>query len=267
MACPVQGRDQSFRFGLTPVFLDSDVQLLGALRRYLEDRLNGPVELVRRRTYQEITLLLLSGQIDAAWICGFPFVQYQEQLALVAVPVYRGRPLYQSYLIVTAGNTATAVRDLEGDVHAFSDPDSNSGYLVTRALLAVFRQNPDRFFRHHFFTYGHSNVIRAVASALADSGSVDGYVFDVVKDLQPDLLQGARVIRRSEWLGFPPIACHRSRATSAPIASLRAALLAMSNSESGRAILETLRLDSFTLAEPSLFDGIAAKYETVRRAA
>jgi phosphonate transport system substrate-binding protein len=133
--------NEPLRFGLTPVFLDSDVQLLAALQRYLEDRLHCPVELIKRRTYQEITLLLLSGQLDAAWICGFPFVQYREQLALVPVPLYRGQPLYQSYLT------------------------------------------------------------------------------------------------------------------------------AMPDNERGRAILELLRLDGFTRAEPSLFDGIAAKYEAVRSAA
>jgi phosphonate transport system substrate-binding protein len=262
-----RGADEGLRFGLTPVFLDSDVQLLAALQRYLEDRLHSPVELVKRRTYQEITLLLLSGQLDAAWICGFPFVQYREQLALVAVPLYRGQPLYQSYLIANAANDAKTVEDLQGDVHAFSDPDSNSGFLVTRALLAEMGQSPERFFRHHFFTYGHRNVIRAVASGLADGGSVDGYVFDVVEDLEPTLLRGARVVRRSEWLGFPPIACRQTAQASPRIETLRSALLAMPDSESSRAILGILRLDGFTRAEPSLFDGIAAKYEAVRSAA
>jgi phosphonate transport system substrate-binding protein len=262
-----RGADGPLRFGLTPVFLDSDVQLLAALQRYLENQLLSPVELVKRRTYQEITLLLLSGQLDAAWICGFPFVQYREQLALVAVPLYRGQPLYQSYLIANAANEAKTVEDLRGDVHAFSDPDSNSGFLVTRALLAEMGQSPERFFRHHFFTYGHRNVVRAVASGLADSGSVDGYVFEVVQDLEPDLLQGAHIVRRSEWLGFPPIACQRAAQSSPRIETLRAALLTMPDSAPGQAILEILRLDGFTHAEPSLFDGIAAKYEAVRSAA
>jgi phosphonate transport system substrate-binding protein len=82
-------------FGLTPVFLDSDIQLLAMLEKYLTRRVGQPVSLVKRRTYQEITALLLSGQLDAAWICGFPFVQFADELALVAVPLYRQQPLYQ----------------------------------------------------------------------------------------------------------------------------------------------------------------------------
>ena len=92
------------RFGLTPVFLTSDLELLDRLRSYLEQATGFPVRLVTRRTYQEITSLLLSGQLDAAWICGFPFVANRPRLALVAVPVWQGKPLYRSYLITGTGS-------------------------------------------------------------------------------------------------------------------------------------------------------------------
>jgi phosphonate transport system substrate-binding protein len=81
----------SFRFGLTPVFLSNDLELLGHLRAYLEAKLGGPVELVSRRTYQEITALLVSGQVHAAWICGYPYVQFRDKLELVATPSWQGR--------------------------------------------------------------------------------------------------------------------------------------------------------------------------------
>jgi len=54
-----------FRFGLTPVFLDNDLALLDRLGRYLEARLGRPVELVKRRSDREITVLLLAGRLDA----------------------------------------------------------------------------------------------------------------------------------------------------------------------------------------------------------
>ena len=84
------------RFALTPVLLTSDLVMLEELKAYLARATERPVHLVTRRTYQEITALLVSRQVDAAWICGYPFVAFRDQLALVAVPVWRGRPLYQS---------------------------------------------------------------------------------------------------------------------------------------------------------------------------
>lgn len=251
-------------FGLTPVFLDSDVQLLALLERYLSGRLRRRVVLVKRRTYREITLMLLSGQLDAAWICGFPYIQYRDRLRLLAVPAYRGRPMYQSYLIVDANNPAQSITDLRGTVHAFSDPDSNSGFLVTRHLLATMNETPDTFFRRYFFTYGHRNVVRAVSSGLAQSGSVDGYVWEVMKDIEAGLVQRTRIVRKSEWLGFPPVAYRDHPRDPAAVKAIGEALIAMDNDAQGREILQILHLDGFVRGAPSLFDGIAEKYRFVQ---
>jgi phosphonate transport system substrate-binding protein len=254
-----------FRFGLTPVFLSNDLELLGHLKTYLASKIGGPVELVTRRTYQEITALLVSGQIHGAWICGYPYVQFKADLDLVATPSWHGKPLYQSYLIAASGRPVGDWTGLKGDIHAFSDPDSNSGFLVTRALLAENRFLPGGFFSRTFFTYGHRNVIRAVASGLAQSGSVDGYVWEVMREIEPELVTRTMIVRKSEWLGFPPVASPKSLAGDPRVAALRAALVSMSQDREGRKVLEMLRLDGFVLTPPELFDTIAAKVETVRQ--
>ena len=58
LASVARSQGEPFKFGLTPVFLSNDIELLGHMRSYLASRLGGPVELVSRRTYQEITALL-----------------------------------------------------------------------------------------------------------------------------------------------------------------------------------------------------------------
>jgi phosphonate transport system substrate-binding protein len=251
-------------FGLTPVLLDSDIALLDLMQAYLEEALGRPVNLVKRRTYQEITALLLTGELDAAWICGFPFIQHWDRLSLIAVPLYHGKPLYQSYIIVHKDRPVTDWRDLRGDVHAFSDPDSNSGHLVTWALLAGAQESPQGFFRQTFYTYGHRNVVRAVAAGLAQSGSVDGYVWDVISHRDPGLASQTKVLRRSEWLGFPPVAHLKTNRDPAQIEQLGAALQSAATSAKGRALLAMLELDGFAPEPASLFDPIAAKYTLVK---
>ncbi|RNI14210.1 hypothetical protein EB844_20460 [Paracoccus pantotrophus] len=125
-----------FRFALTPVFLDNDAAVISALRAALAEGMGQDIELVQRRTYQEISGALLDGSVDAAWTCGYPYLQHKTELSLLGVPVWRGQPLYQSYLIVAQDDPATALSDLRGGAHAFSDPDSNSGFLVTASDLA-----------------------------------------------------------------------------------------------------------------------------------
>lgn len=252
------------RFGLTPVFLDNDMALLKRLKDFLVRQTGRSVQLIQRRTYEEITSLLVSGQLTAAWICGYPFVAHKDQLSLVAVPVWRGRPLYQSYLIVAADRPAQGVNDLENDLHAFSDPNSNSGHLVTQAILARSKRRPEEFFRKTFFTYSHRNVVRAVASGLADSGSVDGYVWEVIAEIEPKLASQTKVIARSAWLGFPPIAVKATNSGTSEVLALKSALLTMRSDPDGAEVLRLLHLDGFTKASPSLFDGIAEQIRAVR---
>jgi phosphonate transport system substrate-binding protein len=238
--------------------------MLEELKSYLARATGRPVHLVTRRTYQEITALLVSRQVDAAWICGYPFVAFRSELALVAVPIWKGKPLYQSYLIAGADSKASQLADLVGTVHAFSDPDSNSGYLVTAAALAQQGETPASFFRQFFYTYGHRNVVRAVAGGLAASGSVDGYVYDVLAEVETSLVSRTRVVARSEPLGFPPIACAAADADTPAMMQLREAFVRMPEAEDGRGVLAMLRLDGFAVEKPDLFDGIRSKMRLIR---
>lgn len=136
---------------------------------------------------------------------------------------------------------------------------------MTRDLLADRGVRPETFFRHFFYTYGHRNVVRAIASGLAQSGSVDGYVWEVLHEVEPDLTARTRVLRRSELLGFPPIASAKARSGPPSHAELSKAFTAMSEDPEGRQVLNALRLDGFAAEDPSLFDTIAAKVDHVRR--
>lgn len=252
------------RFGLTPVFLNNDIQLLDLLRAYLATETDHDVELVTRRTYQEVTSLLVSGQLDAAWICGYPFIQYRSELELIAIPEWRGKPLYQSYLIVSSDREAQSLSDLKNDIHAFSDPDSNSGYLATRNLMFDENLDPETFFRKALFTYGHRNVIRAVASGLAQSGSVDGYVWEVMLELDPELVSRTKVIHRSQWFGFPPIATSQKLATTETTRAIQRALVNMSKTSGGQDILAMLKLTGFEEPNARIYDGIAEMVSRLR---
>ncbi len=249
----------AFRLGLTPVFLDNDAAVIESLRAALAQSMQAPVAFEQRRSYREVTGLLLEGSVDAAWLCGFPYLQHEATLALLAAPVWQGAPLYRSYLIAAPDDPAETLADLEGGAHAFSDPDSNSGWLVTASDLARMGARPERFFSRTIFAWGHRNVVRAVASGLTRSGSVDGYVWEALAEAEPRLTARTRVVSRSEPLGFPPFAARADRADSAGLAAFRRALLGLADTPAGRAALALLRLDGMVPATRRLFDGIAAR--------
>lgn len=256
----------ALRIGLTPVFLDDQSAVVAAWRGYLEARLHRPVQFVRRATYREIVDLLHSQKLEFAWICGYPYVENRNVLQLVAVPVYRGKPLYQSYLIVPAADAATrSLTDLKSRVFAYSDPGSNSGYLVVQDSLRALGESPAFFFRKTFFTYAHRKVIEAVGIGLAEGGAVDGYVYDTLQEIQPALVARTRVVGKSADFGFPPIVARRG-VTKAHFEGMQRALLAMPEDARGQHVLSELRLDGFTRADPALFDDIRRMTESLRPA-
>ncbi|CAM3890390.1 PhnD/SsuA/transferrin family substrate-binding protein [Bordetella tumulicola] len=244
------------RLGTTPVFLDDQLQLLEIWRADLQASLRRDVQFVQRRSYGEIVDLLLRGHIDAAWICGYPYVLNADRLRLLAVPQYRGEPLYQSYLIVPKADDDTQdVRDLRDRVFAYSDPLSNSGFLVPRTELISTHFDPLSFFRKTFFTFAHSKVVEAVSAGLASGGAVDGYVFDNIALRFPALSENVRVAWRSPDYGFPPIVISNTVASDT-VEALQEALLKMHNRPDGRLILDRLILDRFVERGDSLYDGI-----------
>jgi phosphonate transport system substrate-binding protein len=244
------------RFGTTPVFLDDQLAMLAAWQAHLESTLNRPVHFVQRGSYREISDLLLSDAIDVAWVCGFPFVVHEARLQLVAVPLYQRQPLYRSHLVVPVRDSGThTIRDLRGKVFAYSDPQSNSGFLVPRVELIRAHEVPDSFFRRSFYTFAHRKVVEAVRVGLADAGAVDGYVWDTLQLQHPSATAGVRVAWRSALHGFPPIVARRSLAFD-ETSQVAAALVAMPDSDAGRRILQRLNIDGFTPASPKLFDSI-----------
>ncbi len=244
------------RIGLTAVILDDQTSLLRDWKAYLEARLGRHVRFVQRQTYREITELLLSDGLDVIWTCGYPYVRMREQARLLAVPLFEGKPLYRSYLIVPASDAETAkLEDLKGKVFAFSDPDSNSGYLVPQVQLLRAGYEPRWFFKRTFFTWAHRDVVRAVAEGVADGGSVDGYVWETLRRDQPELTARTRVVAKSPYFGFPPLVASRTLDESS-FGAIRDALVKMSGNVSGQRLLQRLNLDGFAPGDALLFDTI-----------
>jgi phosphonate transport system substrate-binding protein len=264
LAAKAAAQPRSLRLGLTAVFLDDEIRFLLQWRAYLEQRVGRKVEFVQRGRYRETVELLREGRLDAAWICGFPYVRFKSELQLIAVPLFEGKPLYRSYLIVpTSDATTRSILDLRGRVFAFSDPDSNSGYLYPSYVLRTSGERADAFFKRAFFTWAHSKVVDAVSTRLAHGGAVDGYVWETLHRTRGDLTAGTRVVTRSPEFGHPPIV---ARADLAPelAQGLRAAFTGMTRDAEGRALLANLNLDGFAPGNEGLFDSIEAMWRVVQ---
>jgi len=258
MAVDLMAADEKvYRIGLTPVILTNQTSFLKEWEQYLTRQLKTPVKFVQRQSYKEVTDLLLNGNLDAAWLCGYPFVRNREKLKLLAVPIFAGKPLYRAYLIVPTSDIQTKdLDDLKHKVFAYSDPNSNSGFLYPQVRLLKKRIAPRHFFAKSFFTWSHRDVVKAVADGVAQGGSVDGYVWETLAKYEPTLTAGTRPVIKSEEFGFPPLVTRRDISQQEFLA-LQQALLDMLSVTEGRDLLHRMNLDGFVEGSESLYDGIA----------
>lgn len=244
------------RIGLSPVFLDDQASFLERFRGYLQRHMQRPVIFVQRGSYRELVDLLRENKLDFAWQCGYPYIANSQTFRLVAVSLYRGKPQYQSYLIVPSDDQTTrSLLDLRGKVFAFSDPDSMSGHLYPEYLLA--REGVrSTIFAKSIYAWGHRHVVEAVAAGLAQGGAVDGYVWDTLARNHPELTAQTRIVSRSPLFGRAPIVA----ATHVPdrtVAELQEVLFAMARNPEGLALLNELNLDGFAPGDSHLYDDIA----------
>lgn len=261
-ALPAWADGSALRIGVTAVILADQSAFLARWARDLQRYVQLPVRFVVRDEYRPVMDLLLGGAIDAAWICGYPYVQHAAQLQLLAVPIYQGAPLYRAYLIRAQGEASIrGWGDLRGRVLAISDPLSNSSWLVAQHALHEAGVPPDAL-RRSFYTHGHRHVCEAVAVGLADAGAIDGYVWDTMHKLGIPAARKTEVVWRSPQYGFPPMVA-RAGPLSLGLRRLQARLLSMTRDDEGRALLAALNLDAFAQPTADLYRSIGVLAATV----
>lgn len=244
--------------GITPVILHDQYQVMMEFRHYLQDKTGRVIDLVPRNSYRQTIDLIKHGELDFAWVSAAPYVYLRHYFhaRLLAVPLLNGRPTFRAYLIVPAEDKETkSIEQLRGRIFAYADEYSFTGYMVPRYELMLHGHDPAKFFTRAFITFGHKNVVRAVASNLADGGSVDSYVWDALVTMQPELVAQTRIASRSGEFGGPPIVASQA-ASKEDYAALREALLGMAGDPAGRKLLKDLQMDGFVGGNASMYDEV-----------
>jgi len=227
------------------------------LLEYLAAKVDMRINLIQRKTYSEINELLGSGGIDLAFICSGPYTSGKDRyhFEALAVPLVRQKAVYRALLITHQASTVNRLEDLKGKVFAFSDPDSNSGCIVPRFLLAESGQRAETFFGKTIYTYSHDNSILAVSRSLVDGAFVHEHIWEYYSQKNPAATLSARVIYASEPFGNPPLVAS-SAVPEAIKQRIRELLLAMHQDPQGAGILRELLIDRFIPPDEHLYDPI-----------
>ncbi|RJQ20817.1 MAG: phosphate/phosphite/phosphonate ABC transporter substrate-binding protein [Nitrospiraceae bacterium] len=224
---------------------------------YTGEKLGRKVEFVDREDYGEINELIREGDIDAAFVCGGPYVDGHKEfgLELIAAPVAYGETVYYSYIIVHVNNPARTFEELRGKTFAFTDPLSNSGKLVPTYMLAKMNEAPETFFRSFYYTHGHDKSIKAVATGAVDGAAVDSLIWEYANRKHPEFTSKTKIIQKSSRYGIPPFVT-RPGLNPKTKEALRQVFLNAHNDVEGREILKGMLIERFVPIEDSSYDSI-----------
>jgi phosphonate transport system substrate-binding protein len=224
---------------------------------YIGKRLGRKVQLIQRKTYEEIDELFPKGEVDLAFICSGPYAARRNVYGFeaLATPQVRGKPFYQSYLIVRKDSPYQSFQDLHGKVFAFTDPESNTGSIVPRHWLAEVGETPESFFKQTTFTYSHDNSILAVAKNLVDAAAVDGHQWEYYQRVNPVHTANTRVIRKSDPYGSPPVVASL-KLDGQVKSSIRDLLLTMHQDPEGKQIIDKILIERFVPPQDEWYEPI-----------
>lgn len=261
-------RGQPLRVGIAGVISPAmTLESYNDLLQYLGKKLDRPVELLQRPSYNEVNELVRNKEVELAFVCSLAYVEAKADfgMELLVVPQVRRESTYYSYLIVPADSRAASLADLKGKVFAFSDPLSNSGRLAPTYQLSLMNKKPETYFRNYIFTYNHDYSIQAVADKLVDGAAVDGLIYDYFKTINSPTVKKTRVV--SSWgpYGIPPVVVNPG--LDAPLKDdLKTLFLNIDSDDEGRSILDSLMIDRFVPASDAAYDSVREMRARVAKA-
>jgi phosphonate transport system substrate-binding protein len=233
---------------------------------YISAKLGEPVEMVYRKTYDEMDRMLEKGHVVAAFVCSSPYVEDRKKFGaeLLVAPQVNGHPFYNSYIIVHKESGIKNLNDLQGRTFAFTDPKSNSGRLYPVYRLAKMGIRPEDFFGKYIFSYSHNKSVELVAKKVVDGASVESLVYNYMKEKGSPYIQKTRIIEISPEFGIPPMITTPGVPTFMK-EKIREVLVNMHNDPKGRNILADMLIDKFVEAPDSNYDSVKDMLSFVSR--
>jgi phosphonate transport system substrate-binding protein len=228
------------------------------ISRYLAERLRCPMKLVVGSDYSQLPLCA-----DIAFVCSLPYVEHTRlgapRIEPLVAPVlkgerYGGKPIYFSDVIVRRESPIESFADLRGRSWAYNEPQSQSGYGITRFHLAT-RGETNGYFGRVVEAGWHERAIHMVCSGEVDASAIDSHVLDVALRQNPSLADRLRIIDTLGPSTIQPIVVARS--LPEPLKSeLRDVFLGMADDPRARPQFERALVERFEQVTDATYDDV-----------
>ena len=205
-----------------------------------------PTSLDRTRTLEEIWV---DPDLLLAQTCGYPLVtRLKHRVRLVCTPLYVAEgcegPRHRAAVIVRGDDPARSLRNLRGARCAVNEGTSNTGYNLLRQSVAEAAEGGAFLGSPPLVTGSHAHSLAAVVAGRADFASVDGVTLAHLREDEPDLVSGIRVLCWTAATPTPPLITSLNTSPD-KVATLRRALTEALD-DVGADTRRRLRLTGFT---------------------
>ncbi|MBG9790128.1 phosphate/phosphite/phosphonate ABC transporter substrate-binding protein [Brevibacillus laterosporus] len=244
------------RVAISSVLSPSDtVMYYRKIADYLGEKLNRPAILIQRKSYHELSMLMMNGGADIALLSSGAYQTYKqvEGFEAIAMQERMGVPYYYGYLVVNRDSNIIDINNLRGKSVAITDPTSYSSYIFVSEKLADFGETPEHFFGSYVYTYNHENSLKAVIDRVVDAAAVNSLVYEQTKLKNPELADTLQIIAKSEPTGTSPVVISSSLPDEEK-KIIRESFLTIHEQETIKPALQGLCIDRFVPFDPQLYD-------------
>jgi phosphonate transport system substrate-binding protein len=229
----------------------------GDLINYISEKLDRPIYIKQKETYEEVNELLRNSEVDFAFICSGAFVEEykNKNVKLLVAPVIQQKSTYRAYIITQKDSKIEWFRDFENKSFAFTDPISTTGRLYPMQLLKKRKKNEKDFFLKTMYTHGHDISIQMVNRGIIDGASVHGLIYDYIALHHPERVENIKIIDKSANFGMPPVVTPASL-SSEDFKAYQNIFTDLNNDSIGRAILSNLNIEEYQVVGDTLYKSV-----------
>lgn len=242
------------------------------IAEHISGQLAVPIEFIDNLPWQERENHFDRGEIQVCWMCSLPYAWKRDgnnpSIELLAAPVmkyerYQNRPIYFSDVVVHRDSRFHTFADLRGASWAYNEPNSHSGYNLTRYQLAMLGEKFG-YFGNVIGSGAHVRSLEMVLEHQVDASAIDSTVLDMMLAHRPEIANVIRVVETWGPSPIPPWVVHTSLDSDLS-QSLREALLAMHKNRQGKEILDQGQIDHFTIVHDEDYDPVRRMYQTAKQ--
>lgn len=240
--------------GANPVYI---VKQWRSLMASMEEATGLPVELVLRENYLDLLDAMKNGEVDLVEGGAFLYAQMHEKIGaqILIGELRKASPYYHALIVVRSDSGIDSINDLRGKSFTFTDPDSASGYLYPRIMLAdAGVSDPENYFSSTYFSRHHDIALNAILNGTVDAAGIGDFFLPL---LSKSDLKKIKIIARSEDIPAGPIS-YKPDLSQKIVDQLRPALIDLHTKLTPEQIKE-MTVDQFVPVSEDIYDPLRQK--------